>query len=79
MWANLCAHIYYGVVVTKGLFDMKFTVYKASDLKFIDSVNIDTLEELLEFMKKNGNIIIYEPTHMYSDSYKIVIYDDWWK
>lgn len=38
----------------------KFIVTKTSDFEYGDIVNINSLEELLSFVRKNGDIIISE-------------------
>ena len=54
---------------------MKFTVDKASDWKYESIVEINTLEEMLEFISKNGCIIVdYNKDLNIQD---ITIYDDY--
>jgi len=43
---------------------MKFTVERASDLDYIGELNVDTLEQLLEWCKKQENIIIIDAENM---------------
>jgi hypothetical protein len=48
---------------------MKFNLTKASDWNFESEVIINSIEELLDFIKKEGRLII--------DSDSIKIYDDY--
>lgn len=43
---------------------MKFTVERTSDLDYIGELNVDTLEQLLEWCKKQENIIIIDAENM---------------
>ena len=53
---------------------MVFTVSKASNWEYRDEVNIDTLEELIDFINKNDNVVIYKPYDA-GDKYSLLIYD----
>lgn len=53
---------------------MKFRVTKASDWDYKENIEIATLEELVDFIKTNGDVVINEgdETEMY-----MVVYDDY--
>lgn len=38
---------------------MKYRLEKASDRKFKEAIEINTIEELMEFIEKEGDIIIF--------------------
>ena len=44
---------------------MKFYVTKTSDWNYKEKVSFDTLEELLEFVNKNDDIVIFAKYHGY--------------
>jgi hypothetical protein len=48
---------------------MKFKIRKASDWKYKSELEINTLEELINFVEENGEIIL--------DEDEIMIYDDY--
>ncbi len=48
---------------------MKFKLTKASDWDFDCEIEINTLEELITFIKEEGSIILYEDMIMIYDSY----------
>jgi len=50
---------------------MKFKIDKASDWSYKGEVEINTLEELIDFVKKEGDIVFTEES--------ITIYDDYLK
>ena len=56
---------------------MKFKVDRASDYNYKESVEINTLEELMEFVNKNGSIVIWgdKEKGAYNDHSDITIYD----
>ena len=55
---------------------MKFKLTKASDWCWEDEIEINTLEELIKFIKKNWAIIMDEPLDKKRDKrYRIIIYD----
>lgn len=61
---------------------MKFVVSKTSDWDYKSEVNIETIGELLDFIHKNGPVIIgehynYDFDGITFDHYNIEIYDDW--
>ena len=56
---------------------MKFTLQKTSTLKTLEPVNIKNLNQLLEFVKANGSIIISENIENLSTKFDIEIYDSY--
>lgn len=52
---------------------MKFKVRKASDWGYKSEVEINNLDELIEFTKNNENRIVLDT----DDEFMIVIYDDY--
>lgn len=46
---------------------MEFILEKASDWNFSDKIEINNLEQLMNFIKENGDIVI--------DNNRIIIYD----
>ena len=55
---------------------MKFRVTKTSDWDYKETKEISSLEELMEFVKKNGSIIISTGIST-GDMPNMEIYDDW--
>ena len=49
---------------------MEFSVKKSSNSRFRDTVEINTLEELLDFIEENGSIILSEDTIEIYDWYR---------
>jgi hypothetical protein len=60
-------------------YTMKFKIEKSSDCEYEKSKNIDTLEELINFINKsNCKIIIKRPQDCCIDKqWSIEIYDSW--
>lgn len=56
---------------------MKFKVEKSSDWSYQDLVQIDTLEELFQFMKSNNTEDIVLTTSIGDELPVIEIYDDY--
>lgn len=57
---------------------MTFTVRKTSDWEYDKTIEINSLEQLMEFCKINGEIIIFRPhEHKGKTIGKIEIYDDY--
>ncbi len=56
---------------------MKFYVTRTSDWKYKEQVEINTLEELIDFVRDNGDIIIQKPYPYRDNLPSIEIYDDW--
>jgi hypothetical protein len=51
---------------------MKFKLTKASDWNYESEVEINTLEELVNFTKENGNRVVLD-----TDDSEITIYDNY--
>lgn len=49
---------------------MKFLVTKSSNWNYESEVNIETIEDLMDFISKNGKVVIFP-------SGEIEIYDYW--
>lgn len=60
----------------KGGKTMKFEVTKTSDWDYKEQIEINSLEELMEFVTKNGCIIVTAKSK-YVPMNSIEIYDDW--
>lgn len=61
---------------------MKLVVTKASDDSYLEKINIETLEELFDFVEQNGDCIIslatpYEENDEYFEDKGLMIYDDY--
>lgn len=54
---------------------MEFFVTKTSDWDYKEHIEINTLEELLKFVKENGDIIIQNPYPYRENLYSIEITD----
>ena len=56
---------------------MKFFVTKTSDWNYKEHIEINTLEELMDFVKDNDSVVLSKP-HPCSDNLpSIEIYDDY--
>ena len=61
---------------------MKFNITRTSDWDYLEQKEINTLEELVSFVKTNGPCIVTAPINIESSINKwtipsIEIYDDW--
>lgn len=56
---------------------MQCCVTKASEWKYEEIVEINTLEELIEFGRKNGSFIFYADNKREGCDHSILIYDDY--
>ena len=59
---------------------MKFILTKASDRKYKDEIEINSIDELINFVKRKWNIIIeqnYIDRDTPKDEFMITIYDDY--
>jgi len=54
---------------------MKFKLEKASNWSFNSEVNLKSMEDILEFINKNGDIIINKFENPKDYEYGILIYD----
>lgn len=61
---------------------MKLVVTKASNDTYLEKIEIETLEELFDFVGQNGDCIIstetpYEENDKYFEAKGLMIYDDY--
>ena len=61
---------------------MKLVVTKASNDTYLEKIEIETLEELFDFVEQNGDCIIstetsYEENDKYFEAKGLMIYDDY--
>ncbi|MCU6204632.1 hypothetical protein [Enterobacter cloacae] len=55
----------------------KFLLTQASDHTRKDEIEINSLEELLDFIKEHGRIIIEQMDSTYDGQQELMIYDDY--
>lgn len=61
---------------------MKLVITKASNDTYLEKIDVETLEELFDFVEKNGDCIIslttpYEENDKYFEDKGLMIYDDY--
>lgn len=56
---------------------MKFIITMTSDWEYKREMEFHTLDELIDFVKQNGSIIIFPPNEYNNGETVIEIYDDY--
>lgn len=56
---------------------MKFNVTMTSDWEYKREMEFNTIDELMDFVKQNGRIIIFPPNEYNEGETIIEIYDDY--